>query len=250
MDSKDKIEQTNIVGVNEHDRGKPCHYYTTSRDAAETVYSSDRACPCHAYPNSYHARAAGIILAGGRSTRMGRDKALLSLPDNANVTFVEHLAALLTVQCSEVLLVVRDSVQATLYEHLKVPIGKDQIPDVGPLMGLYTGLNAIQASHALVVAVDMPFVQPEMVSFLLSQRLSENSLLVPVVNEIPQVLFAIYPRNILPLIKERLDAGRRDPRSLLDVVAVQYIEETQLREIDPQLRSFVNVNTPKDYGIE
>ncbi|GAC1431164.1 MAG: molybdenum cofactor guanylyltransferase [Ktedonobacteraceae bacterium] len=191
---------------------------------------------------------AGIILAGGRSIRMGRDKALLPLPDNANTTFVEHLVTVLAAQCSEVVLVVRSQAQAVLYEHPGISIVTDDTPDVGPLMGLYTGLHTIHASHALVMAVDMPYVQPEMVAFLLSQPLDETSLLMPVVNDIPQVLFAVYPRAILPIIEERLHAGRRDPRSLLDVVPVQYIGEAQLREIDPQLRSFVNMNTPEDYS--
>ena len=74
-------------------------------------------------------------------------------------------------------------------------------------------------------------------------------MLVPIVNAIPQVLFAVYPRAILPLIEERLQAGRRDPRSLLDIASVDYIDEAQLRGIDPQLRSFVNMNTPEDYRI-
>ena len=241
MYPEDEIEQASMTGASEHDRGKPCHYYTACREAAENVHGSDRACPCH-------VRAAGIILAGGRSTRMGRDKASLPLPDNANTTFVAHLATLLAAQCSEVVLVVRNSVQAVLYKHLGIAIITDETPDIGPLLGLYTGLHTIQASHGLVTAVDMPFVQPEMITFLLSQPLDDNSLLVPVVNGIPQVLFAVYPRAILPAIEERLQAGRRDPRSLLDVAPVRYIDEAQLRGIDSQLRSFVNVNTPEDYS--
>ncbi len=142
----------------------------------------------------------------------------------------------------------RNVAQATLYGHLDVRVVTDESPDVGPLMGLYTGLQAIHATHALVLAVDMPFVQPEMLSFLLSQSLDDNSLLVPIVNGIPQVLFAVYPRSLLPFIEERLQAGRRDPRSLLAVASIRYIEEAQLREIDPQLHSFVNVNTPEDYS--
>jgi len=179
---------------------------------------------------------------------MGRDKALLPLPDDASTTFVEHLATLLAAQCSEVVLVVRNHEQATLYKHLGVPIVTDETPDIGPLMGLYTGLCNISTAHALVTAVDMPFVQPEMIAFLLSQPLDENSLLIPVVSAIPQVLFAIYPRAILPLVEQRLQAGRRDPRSLLDIASVSYMDEAQLRTIDPQLRSFVNVNTPEDYS--
>ena len=192
--------------------------------------------------------SAGIILAGGRSTRMGRDKAFLPLPGNAHTTFVEHLVTLLAAQCSEVVLVARNHEQATLYEHLGISIVTDETPDVGPLMGLYTGLQSVSTTHALVTAVDMPFVHPDMLTFLLSQPLDETSLFVPIVNKIPQVLFAVYPRAILPIIKERLQAGRRDPRSLLDVAPVRYIDEAQLRAIDPQLRSFVNMNTLEDYG--
>ena len=121
----------------------------------------------------------------------------------------------------------------------------DQIPDQGPLMGLYSGLCAMQSSHALVTAVDMPCVQPAMVSFLLSQPLTDL-LIVPVVNDIPQVLLAVYPRTILPVIEERLRQGRHDPRCLLEVATVRYIEEAQLRVVDPQLHSFINVNTPEE----
>ncbi len=112
-------------------------------------------------------------------------------------------------------------------------------------MGLYSGLKAIEAAHALVTAVDMPFVQPAVISFLLSQTLNDD-LLVPIVHGVAQVLLAVYPRTIIPLLEDRLREGRRDPRSLLAVAKVRYIEEAQLRVYDPQLRSFVNVNTPQE----
>ena len=110
-------------------------------------------------------------------------------------------------------------------------------------MGLASGLQAIQSSHALVTAVDMPFLQSALITFLLSQPLDDR-LLVPLVNVTPQVLLAVYPRTVLPLIEERLLAGRRDPRSLLEVAPVRYLEETILRQVDPDLRSFININTP------
>ena len=177
---------------------------------------------------------------------MGRDKAHLPLPGNEHITFVEHLASLLTSQCNEVIVVTRDAAQSANYALPAVHIVTDKIPDIGPLMGLYSGLCAMQSSHALVTAVDMPFAQADMVAFLLAQPLDE-ALLVPVVNEIPQVLLAIYPRSILPTIEERLRAGRRDPRSLLDVARVRDIEVASLRKIDPMLRSFVNGNRPEEW---
>lgn len=178
---------------------------------------------------------------------MGRDKALLSLPGDEQITFVECLASLLKSVCSEVLLVTSDTTHAADYVLAGVRVITDKVANYGPLMGLYSGLHAMEAVRALVVAVDMPFVQPALVSFLLSQSSTEtNSLLVPVVNNVPQVLLAVYPRSVLPLIEERLSQGRRDPRCLLDVAPVRYIHEAQLRAVDLQLRSFVNVNTPEE----
>jgi len=175
---------------------------------------------------------------------MGQDKALLPLPGNERTTFVAHLVSILTALCSEVLLVARDDAQAAAYTSLPgIRTIIDKVPDHGPLMGIYSGLSATYASHALAVAVDMPWVQSALAAYLLS-RPATSALLVPVVDNTPQVLLAVYPRSVLPIIEERLREGRRDPRSLLEVTAVRYVEEAQLRLVDPQLRSFVNVNTP------
>jgi len=116
-------------------------------------------------------------------------------------------------------------------------------------MGLYSGLKAMQSVSALVVAVDMPFVQPALLTFLLAHH-EENTLLVPVVGGIAQVLLAIYPHSILPHIETLLAQGKRAPRALLEVAPVHYIEEALLREVDPQLCSFVGINTPEDLAAE
>ena len=191
-------------------------------------------------------QTSGIILAGGSSSRMGKNKALLSLPGNQAVTFVEYLASLLVECCSETLIVAHDKPHATGYAFPGVQVTFDETPGIGPLMGLYSGLSAITQERALVVAVDLPYIQPALLSFLLSQPLSTDSLLVPLVHNVPQVLLAIYPRTVLPVIKEQLQKGRRDLRCLLEVAPVQFVEEAQLRQIDPQLRSFVNINTPEE----
>jgi molybdenum cofactor guanylyltransferase len=177
---------------------------------------------------------------------MGKNKALLRIPGNQAVTFVEHLASLLVECCEETLIVARDQRHAPGYALPGVRVTCDKIPDVGPLMGLYSGLGAINSERALVVAVDMPFVQPALLTFLLSLPLTPDTLLVPLVHNMPQVLLAMYPRSVLPLIEEQLQRGRRDLRCLLESVPVHFIEEAQLRKVDPQLRSFVNINTPEE----
>ena len=178
---------------------------------------------------------------------MGTDKALLPLAHTPHRTFLAHLAATLSPLCDELLLVARDEQQAAQYSSAAdIRIVTDIVPDSGPLMGIYTGLNATQAAKSLVVAVDMPFVQPALVAWLLDSA-STTVLTVPVVNEVPQVLFAIYPRSLLPQIEANIAQGRRAPRSLLTTAPIHYIGETQLRAIDPQLRSFININTPEDW---
>lgn len=178
---------------------------------------------------------------------MGQNKALLPHPGDQSITFVEHLVSILTTLCPEVLIVARNEVHSTGYTLPGVRVVFDQVSDHGPLMGLYSGLSAMTTQRGLVVAVDMPFVQPALLAFLLAQPLSE-AMLVPLVNDVPQVLLALYPRSIVPFIEERLRSGRRDPRSLLEIAPVQYIQEEQLRQVDPHLRSFINVNTPEELG--
>jgi molybdenum cofactor guanylyltransferase len=143
---------------------------------------------------------AGIILAGGHSRRMGTNKALLHLPDRPSETFLSHLASTLAPLCTEVLVVARDAAQFADVALLAARMVFDEQPGGGPLMGLYSGLTAMQSTTALVVAVDMPFVQPALLAFLL-EHYQEHTLLVPLVAGVPQVLLALYPLSVLPLIE-------------------------------------------------
>jgi molybdopterin-guanine dinucleotide biosynthesis protein A len=193
---------------------------------------------------------AGIILAGGYSQRMGRDKALLPLAPPTSLTFVEHLASLLISLCTEVYLVARDVDSGKVYTTLSVASGwqmvYDLLPGQGPLMGLYSGLQAISTSHALVLAVDLPFVQPALLKFLRDLPLTDE-LLIPRVQQIPQMLLARYPRAALPALEACLRQGRRDLRALLANVSLRFLEEDTLRSFDPALRSFLNINTPEEW---
>ena len=189
---------------------------------------------------------SGIILAGGSSRRMGKDKALLPYPGNPAeppTTFLEHLIAVLDYCCSEVFVVARNQEQASWYIHVDAQVVLDSIPAGGPLVGLYSGLQAISMPYAILAAVDMPFVTPAVLAHMLLHY-RDDTILVPRVNGYPQVTLAIYPRSILPLIEDRMRQGRRDLRSLLDDARVRYIEGELLRAVDPALRSFVSINTP------
>jgi molybdopterin-guanine dinucleotide biosynthesis protein A len=181
---------------------------------------------------------------------MGRNKALLALPGESAHTFVERLTSLLSELCVETLLVARDEHSGK--EYASFPTGAsrrliyDDIPDQGPLRGLYSGLRAMTCAHALVLAVDLPFVRPELLAWLRAFPLT-GELLVPLVEGIPQVLLARYPRSLLPVVERCLQEGRRDPRALLERAPVRFLEEEQVRRVDPDLRSFININTPDEW---
>jgi molybdopterin-guanine dinucleotide biosynthesis protein A len=192
---------------------------------------------------------SGIILAGGSSRRMGRDKALLSFPgSDPPITFMEQLIHELDYCCCEVLIVARDQEQASRYAYADADIILDSIPGGGPLVGLASALHAISSYYAVLVAVDMPFVTSQLLAYMLSCY-QDDTVLVPLVNGHPQVTLAIYPRSILPIIDELIQQGRRDLRSLLDVAPVRYIDGEELRMVDPELRSFVGVNTPEELHV-
>jgi molybdopterin-guanine dinucleotide biosynthesis protein A len=189
---------------------------------------------------------SGIILAGGRSKRMGTDKALLPLPDRyARRNFLEQLIHELEYCCSEVFVVVRDQEQASRYTNVDAEIVLDSIPGGGPLIGLASGLRASSTDSAILIAVDMPFVTSQLLAFMILHY-QDGVMLVPLVNGYPQVTLAIYPRSILPIIDDLIRQGSRDLRSLLDVAPVSYMDGEELRLVDPQLQSFVGVNTPEE----
>lgn len=124
---------------------------------------------------------SGIILAGGSSRRMGKDKALLPFPSHAGEpshTFLERIIHEMSFCCSEIVIVARDQQQASRYAHADARIVLDSIPGAGPLVGLYSGLQAISTSRAIVVAVDMPFVTSSLLAYLLL-HCQEDFLLVP-----------------------------------------------------------------------
>lgn len=184
---------------------------------------------------------------------MGSNKALLPLPGESSFTFVERLASLLSDLCAELLLVARDEQSGGEYAFLSSSVQRrlvyDRVPDQGPLMGLYSGLLATSCSHALVLAVDLPFARPELLAWLRAFPLGAEAL-VPRVQGIPQVLLARYPRSFLPIIETCIQQGRRDPRALLQHAPVRFLAEEELRAVDPDLRSFVNINTPEDLRKE
>ncbi len=171
---------------------------------------------------------------------MGRDKAMLPFgPD----TLLGWVVGRIQPVCVRVLVVAQTPVP-----YPGVEVVGDRFPGLGPLAGLHAGLEAAQTELAVCVAVDLPFVDPEVLRFLLHCAQGFDAV-VPVVCGRPQPLCAVYRRRVAPVAQTLLEAGGGSVRDLLAQISVYFVPEPDLRRIDPELVSFFNVNTPEDYRI-
>jgi molybdopterin-guanine dinucleotide biosynthesis protein A len=186
---------------------------------------------------------SAVILAGGMSTRLGKDKSLLPVDGEPLLTrVVRQLSAL-----SEDLIVVTND--RAHYDALALParLIQDEKPGVGALMGLYSGLKAARHSYALVVACDMPFLNLALLRYMVHLA-QDYDVVVPREDEYVEPLHAVYGKDCLPAMEWRLAQGRRRIVSFFDTVRVRYVEKSEVDRFDPLHLSFVNVNTPEDWA--
>lgn len=181
---------------------------------------------------------SAIVLAGGHSARMGQDKALLELEGTAILRrTVDTLR-----QLTEDILIVGRPPDPTL----PASAVSDSILDLGPMGGLSTGLPAMRHRYIVCVGCDHPWLDANVLDLLLS-RVDTHDAVVPIVYGRAQVLHAVYDRSILPIVRSHLDSRRLSMRSLLKDLRVCWVDEADIRPLDPELRSFINVNTPEDW---
>lgn len=171
---------------------------------------------------------------------MGTDKALLLLD---GTPLIRHVIAGLRPLIAEIMIV---GDPAGAFGGFGIPVIPDQRPDEGPLAGIRTALMHTDASLVFCCACDMPFLATALVRRLLELAEQDVSAVVPRVRGEPEPLCAVYPREALPVIEDVLASGRRSIRDVLDKLPTRYVETDDLRRYDPELRSFVNVNTPDD----
>lgn len=181
-----------------------------------------------------------IVLAGGRSERMGQDKALLR---RNGLTFLETVVATLRPLAREIV-VVADRVDK--YDLPDCRMIGDAYPNTGPLGGILTGLIALGAGTHLVVACDMPALQPAVLRLLLDSAAPEWDVVVPEIDGRMEPLCAVYAATAVPALQAFLDSGGRALHRALATVRTLHVSETILRQYDPTLLTFTNLNTPAD----
>lgn len=182
---------------------------------------------------------ASIVLAGGRSVRLGRDKAL---EDVGGRPLIRQVIDRLSALGDETIVVTS---QRTRLPELGVTKVIDVYPDKGPLGGIYTGLRATSSPCSLVVACDMPLLNVDLIHYLFRQWPGFDAV-VPRVAGSVEPLHAVYSRSCLRAIEAALLENRLQVNGFFDEVKVRYVEESEIDEFDPQHLSFFNVNSDSD----
>lgn len=189
--------------------------------------------------------AGGIILSGGRSSRMGWSKADLPFGPERMLQRVVRLLG----EAIGPLVVVTAANQQVPPLPSDVRVVHDRRADRGPLEGLRAGLESLQdrAEAAYVTGCDVPLLVPRFVRMML-QRLGDHQAAVPVDGDFYHPLAAVYRIDVLAEIESLLDADQLRPRYLFDRVRTCRVPVQELREADPELLTLANLNTPADYA--
>jgi len=186
------------------------------------------------------ADATAVILAGGKSSRMGRSKALLPFDGEP---LIAHVVRGLKEMFAEAIVVAAPDQELPSLPALLV---RDEVAYRGPVSGIYHGLKASTREVCFVASCDAPFLNHALIAHLLS-KIPEYDVVVPFWQDRFQPLHAVYRTGVAALLKDQLDRGELRPISLYDKVRTRKIAEDEIRGLEPEGLSFLNMNSPEDY---
>jgi molybdopterin-guanine dinucleotide biosynthesis protein A len=186
----------------------------------------------------------GLIMAGGKSRRLGQDKRFLVL--NGRSCLQRVLDAYRGI--FEDVLIVADTKKP--FPDMGVRIVEDLIPGMATLGGLYTGLQYAQGEQVFAAAVDMPCLSPGTIHIVLQQA-DQGDIVIPELAGQLQPMHAVYSKACLPYIKRLLDQSCFKVQELCNIpeLNVHRIPQSAFQVVDPELRSFFNINTPEDLAV-
>ncbi|MEK6700367.1 MAG: molybdenum cofactor guanylyltransferase [Nitrospirota bacterium] len=182
----------------------------------------------------------GIVLSGGGSRRMGTDKAFLELSGRP---IIEHILDVLHGVFETVIIVTNSP---PLYAAYDTVVVTDALEAPGPLTGIYSGLLASKDDYNFIVACDMPFLNPALLSYMTGLAEGYDAV-VPKIGGFCEPLHAVYSRGMLPRIESSIRRNSQRLHGLFEGVRVRYVAGEEIDRFDPQRRSFKNLNTPQEY---
>ncbi|NLC49728.1 MAG: molybdenum cofactor guanylyltransferase [Bacteroidales bacterium] len=188
--------------------------------------------------NFNNSDITGVILAGGQSRRMGFNKAQAEMHgESMLIRMIDKL--------KEITPIIAVSCGTTSYPNidwLQIP---DEYPQCGPLGGIYSVMKVSNTSLHLVVSCDIPLVSTSLLEYIAASATQSNALITVPIDENgqPQMMCAVYHKDVLPILKQQLDNHVFKMKSLLDLVSVEYIKITKEHPLY-QENTFMNVNSP------
>jgi molybdopterin-guanine dinucleotide biosynthesis protein A len=186
----------------------------------------------------------GIVLCGGKSTRMGVPKATLPF---GGETMLQRVVRLLGAVVSPVIVVAaREQSLPPLPD--SIAVARDEREAKGPLEGIRAGLSALPESidAAYITSCDVPLLVPAFVERMIA-LMGDDDIAVMEVDGFPHPLSAIYRRNVLPQVESLLANDRLRPVFLFDAVRTRRVKPEEMTVVDPELKTLRNLNTPDDY---
>ena len=183
----------------------------------------------------------GIILAGGKSTRMKTDKAFLKLGSG---TMIEELISRLEKKFSKLMIIANDKEK---YAKFGIQVMEDIIPDKGPLGGIYTALVKSESVYNFIFSCDAPFVNPDLMDYMTSKT-KDFDAIVPKWQDRFEPIHAIYSKNCIEAIESQLVKNDLKITNFFSEVSIKVIEQGELERFNLGQRPFMNINTREEYA--
>jgi molybdopterin-guanine dinucleotide biosynthesis protein A len=186
-----------------------------------------------------------VIQAGGQSSRMGVDKGLVEL---CGRTMIENIIERLD-PCADELIITTN--QPNIYKKFGIRLFSDIYKDYGALAGLHTALHSASNEMIFVIACDLPFVNVGLFKFMKNIfEAKKVDVVIPRTEKGFEPFYAFYRKTTcLPFVTEAIGDGKHRLISWFENALIHPVFEDQLREFDPYLDSFSNINTPEDLEL-
>lgn len=193
----------------------------------------------------------GVILSGGKSSRMGTNKALLKIDDQ---TIIEKVIDLMKEIFDEVVI---STNEPELYDNINTPKIRDRFPGFGPLAGIHSTLTELQTNKIFITTCDLPFINRALINFLLNID-TDEMIVVPKAENKVQYHCGIYDKKILPLLEKILtnvfDAKNNNQEVKNSALSLwNFAERVGVKIVDVEEKIFYtknlffNINTPEEY---
>ena len=183
-----------------------------------------------------------IILAGGKSLRLGRSKFLETV---GSKSLIQWVVDRLTILSTEIIIATAHGEAIPCSSAVRIKTVADIYPGKGPLVGIYSGLIASSSSRAIVVGCDTPFLSVSLLEYM-TQICSTFDVVVPRIKDKLEPLCAVYSKNCSGLMQGLLEQDELRISKLFSRVKVKYVEEDEINRFDPEHLSFFNINSQAD----